>query len=105
RAQDSRRPRRTTDRHDRYLIFSTLHMSTRSVATAWYNVTARLISMPTIYDWCRERINWDAEWNVVVFSDESRFCCGGTMDDKGSEDYVENGAIQLTLLNGMWLVP
>ncbi|KAH0811188.1 hypothetical protein GEV33_011603 [Tenebrio molitor] len=57
------------------------------------------------FDWCRERINWDAEWNVVVFSDESRFCCGGTTDDKGSEDYVENGAIQLTLLNGMWLVP
>jgi hypothetical protein len=49
RTQDSRRPRRTTDRQVRYLIFLTFHISTRSVATAWYNVTARLISMPAIY--------------------------------------------------------
>jgi hypothetical protein len=107
RAQGSGRPRRTTDRQDRhlrFLAFRDRQMSTSSVATAWYNVMGRLISMPTIYrrirswglhsyrphlvlpltrehrrqrlDWCRERINWDREWNVVVFSDESRFCLG-----------------------------
>ena len=25
-------------------------------------------------EWCNERLNWNEEWNRVVFSDESRFC-------------------------------
>jgi hypothetical protein len=115
-AQGSGCPRRTPDkqdRHLRFLAFRDHHMSSSSVAPAWYNVMGGLISMPTIYhrirswglhsyrphlvlpltcerrrqrlDCCRERINWDAEWNVVVFSDEFRFC-----------------TMQLILLNGMW---
>jgi hypothetical protein len=106
-AQGSGCPRRTPDkqdRHLRFLAFRDHHMSSSSVAPAWYNVMGGLISMPTIYhrirswglhsyrphlvlpltcelrrqrlDWCRERINWDAEWNVVVFSDEFRFYLG-----------------------------
>ncbi|RZC37850.1 HTH 38 domain containing protein [Asbolus verrucosus] len=105
RAQGSGRPRRTTNRQDRHLrllAFRDHHMSTNSVAAAWYNVMDRVVSMPTIYrrvrswglhsyrphlvlpltrdyrcqrlDSCRERVNWDAQWNSVVCSNESRFC-------------------------------
>jgi IS30 family transposase len=51
-AQGSGRPRRTTDRQDRhfrFLAFRDRHITTSSVATAWYNVMGRLFSMPTIY--------------------------------------------------------
>ncbi|RZC37490.1 hypothetical protein BDFB_003852, partial [Asbolus verrucosus] len=104
RAQASRRPRRTTNRQERHLrllAFRDHYVSTNSVAAAWYNVVDPVVTMPTIY---RRRINWDAQWNSVVFSDESRFCLGMQMDDRGSGDYVENGAIQLFLWNGMWPV-
>ncbi|RZB38792.1 HTH 38 and/or DDE 3 domain containing protein [Asbolus verrucosus] len=52
RAQGSGRPRRTTNRQDRHLrllAFRDHHMSTNSVAAAWYNVVDRVVSVPTIY--------------------------------------------------------
>lgn len=92
------------DRYLRLLAFRDRHMPTRRVAAAFHNVEGRPITGASIYrrirsfglrsyrphlvlpltaehrrqrlEWCRERLNWDLEWNTVVFSDESRFCLG-----------------------------
>ncbi|GFV82820.1 transposable element Tcb1 transposase [Trichonephila clavipes] len=41
--------------------------------------------------WCDERKMWLAEWNEVVFTDESRICCHTTMVGFESGDTVERG--------------
>ncbi|GFV80764.1 transposable element Tcb1 transposase [Trichonephila clavipes] len=41
--------------------------------------------------WCHERRMWAAEWNEVVFTDESRICCHTTMVGFESGDTVERG--------------
>lgn len=78
--------------------------STRTIAGQWFADVGRPISMRSVYTrirsfglrsyrphlvlpltaehrrqrllWCRERQNWDAEWNSLIFSDESRFTLG-----------------------------
>ncbi|GFY24781.1 transposable element Tcb1 transposase [Trichonephila clavipes] len=39
--------------------------------------------------WCDERRIWAAEWNEVVFTDESRICCHTTMVGFESVNTVE----------------
>lgn len=92
------------DRRLRLLALRDRFMSTRSIADQWFAEHGRPITMRTVYRrirsfgitsyrpqfvlpltprhrsdrlaWCRERLNWDYEWNTIVFSDESRFSLG-----------------------------
>ncbi|GFX59124.1 transposable element Tcb1 transposase [Trichonephila clavipes] len=41
--------------------------------------------------WCDDKRMWVAEWNEVVFTDESRICCNITMVGFESGDTVERG--------------
>ncbi|GFW96746.1 transposable element Tcb1 transposase [Trichonephila clavipes] len=59
----------------------------------------QLLSLPMtqnhkrlLRQWCDERRMWAAEWNEVVFTDESRICvCNITMVRFESGDTVERG--------------
>lgn len=92
------------DRRLRILALRDRFTSTRAIADQWFAEHGRPIGMRTVYrrirsfgmlscrphlvlpltpehrrnrlQWCRERLQWNQEWNTVVFSDESRFCLG-----------------------------
>ena len=92
------------DRYLRLLAFRNRFISSRVIANEWFGAVGRPLSIPSVYrrirpfglhsyrphlvlpltaehrrqrlEWCRERLQWDQEWNSVVFSDESRFCLG-----------------------------
>jgi hypothetical protein len=49
-------------------------------------------------DWCRTREHWDIESNIIVFSEESRFCLGHHDVRQRVKDDVLNGAILRSFL-------
>lgn len=92
------------DRRLRQLAVRDRSATSRAIANQWFTEHGRLITMRTVYrrirsfglfsfrphwvlpltpehrrqrlEWCRARQEWGAEWNAIVFSDESRFCLG-----------------------------
>ncbi|GFT91534.1 transposable element Tcb2 transposase [Trichonephila clavipes] len=76
----SRRPEQTSLREDRRIVRNARVQPTASSAAIQAQIAPSLgapVSSRTIrrrLEWCRARANWTAaEWNQVVFSDESRF--------------------------------
>lgn len=92
------------DRRLRLLALRDRNSTTRLIANQWIAEEGRLVSIRTVYrrirsfglisyrpllvlpltaehrrqrlEWCRERLQWNIQWQAVVFSDESRFCLG-----------------------------
>ncbi|CAH1366466.1 unnamed protein product, partial [Tenebrio molitor] len=76
------------DRRLRILVLRDRFSTSRAIANWWFEEPERVIGMRMIYRRIRsfrlfsyrphwvERVQWDQQWNSVVFTDESRFCLG-----------------------------
>nr|CAH7756462.1 unnamed protein product [Callosobruchus chinensis] len=73
---------RTTDREECLLRFSALRdrfSLLSAIGHAWRGLWATVIPLTNRHrylrlTWCQKYALWNQEWDLVVFSDESRFC-------------------------------